>query len=493
MQQVQVLLVDDEPSIRLLVERTLSEKGFDVTGVGSASEALQLVINNEFDLYLVDIRLPDTSGLEFIEQLKHLRQDVTVIILSGSTEREHTLRASQLGVHGFITKPFTPQELINTLLRVLGERHRLQERIRARILSPLFEVSQGLLQEIQLKDLLDQVVQIAKREISADTVSIMLVEKGGDELTIAASSGLSEEVVQRTRKRMGEPLAGMVAERGEPLILMRGEPVDPSLHASLTNDAIAHSLCLPMTYKQKVVGVMNVNRHNGKGAFHQSDIELLSVLGRQAAVAVENVRLFDELQYKTKELRVAHFDTIKALAEALETKDISTRHHSDRTVEYALAVARALGLPDQEQEYIRYAAILHDIGKIGIPEDVLNKPARLTTEEYEVMKTHPVKGAQILQQIKFLQPVVPMVLHDHERFDGTGYPDGLSGEEIPIGSRIVAVVDAYDAMTSDRIYRKAPGHAHAVEELRRRAGTQFDPRIVETFVDLLPSLSKSFH
>jgi putative nucleotidyltransferase with HDIG domain len=149
-----------------------------------------------------------------------------------------------------------------------------------------------------------------------------------------------------------------------------------------------------------------------------------------------------------------------------------------------------LGLSEEEKEMIQHAALLHDIGKIGIPEQILNKPGKLTPEEYEIMKRHVTYGVQIIQQVKFLEPMVPIVAGDHERWDGKGYPRGLKEEQIPLGARIVAVVDAYDAMTEDRVYRKAPGQEFAMAELKRCAGTQFDPNIVKVFLDILQKKEK---
>jgi putative nucleotidyltransferase with HDIG domain len=150
-----------------------------------------------------------------------------------------------------------------------------------------------------------------------------------------------------------------------------------------------------------------------------------------------------------------------------------------------VALAQAMLLPRQEVENIRLGSILHDVGKIGIPDAILNKPSKLTDEEYETIKQHAQIGARIVQSVGALQGVVPIVRHHQERFDGKGYPDGLMGEEIPIGARIIAVVDAYGAMTEDRVYRKALGHDKALSELRRNAGAQFDPQVVSTFIRIL--------
>ncbi|MBI3596696.1 MAG: PAS domain S-box protein [Nitrospirae bacterium] len=237
---------------------------------------------------------------------------------------------------------------------------------------------------------------------------------------------------------------------------------------------------VPLISKGKILGliVLGERRQWERRPLTENQIALCEAIAQQAAIAVENAHLFHAL-------KVANLDTIKALGGALETKDLNTKGHSDRTVALALAVTRRLGLSEQEQEWAQYTAILHDIGKIGIPESILNKPAKLTPEEFEVMKRHPELGCEIISQIEFLAPVVPLVRADHERWDGRGYPDGLAGEAIPLIARIVGVVDAYDAMTSDRIYRKAPGKAYAIQELKRCAGTQFDPKVVEALLECI--------
>jgi putative nucleotidyltransferase with HDIG domain len=181
----------------------------------------------------------------------------------------------------------------------------------------------------------------------------------------------------------------------------------------------------------------------------------------------------------------ALLDTITALAHAIEAKDNYTINHCERITFRAVALAQTLALPQQEIENIRLGSILHDVGKIGIPDAILNKPGKLTSEEYEIIKQHAAIGARIVQSVGALQEVAPIVRHHQERYDGTGYPDGLAGEDIPIGARIIAVVDAYGAMTEDRVYRKALGHHAAIAELRRCAGTQFDPVIVDAFIRLL--------
>ncbi len=251
-------------------------------------------------------------------------------------------------------------------------------------------------------------------------------------------------------------------------------------------------LVMPMITKDRVLGILILGEMRGfkRSRFSSSKMVLTQALAKQAATAIDHARLLIEVIEKSEAIREAHFDSIKALAEALETKDVYTRGHSERTVHYTVVIGKTLGLSEKELEWLQYGAILHDIGKIGIPENILNKPGPLTKEEFEIMKRHPVMGAEIIRHIKYLDPVVPIVLHDHERYDGNGYPHGLSGEAIPLGARIIALVDAYDAMTTDRVYRKAITKEEAIEQIRLKAGTQFDPTLSTLFIDILSKSPK---
>ncbi|MDE3111909.1 MAG: HD-GYP domain-containing protein [Chloroflexota bacterium] len=188
---------------------------------------------------------------------------------------------------------------------------------------------------------------------------------------------------------------------------------------------------------------------------------------------------------KYTEMRELFFGSISALSQAIDAKDGFTRGHADRVSRIAGAIAREMGIPEREIEQIELAALLHDIGKIGVEDRILLKPTRLEPDERTLMHHHTVYGAAILEPSTALRPLVPLVLHHHENYDGTGYPDGLKGEEIPLGSRVIIVADAYEAMTSDRVYRKAPGHERAMEQLHRFKGAQFDPRVVRALDQLM--------
>ena len=243
-------------------------------------------------------------------------------------------------------------------------------------------------------------------------------------------------------------------------------------------ETVRSFLGVPLWTRSYFIGVLCLGGKKTGERFTQDDTSLLSTLGSQAALAIYNAQLYEAREQ-------ALLDTITALAHAIEAKDTYTINHCENITDRAVALAQALSLPRQEVENIRLGSILHDVGKIGIPDAILNKPSKLTDEEYETIKQHAQIGARIVQSVGALQGVVPIVRHHQERYDGQGYPDGLVGEEIPIGARIIAIVDAYGAMTEDRVYRKALGHEKALNELRRNAGTQFDPYVVTTFIRIL--------
>ncbi|MBL7170411.1 MAG: HD-GYP domain-containing protein [Candidatus Omnitrophica bacterium] len=198
----------------------------------------------------------------------------------------------------------------------------------------------------------------------------------------------------------------------------------------------------------------------------------------QAVIAIENARLF-------RELKAGYLNTIRALAAVIDAKDAYTHSHSEKVMQYAVAIANEMHLSETEVKAIQYASFLHDLGKIGINANILQKPGRLTPDEFASIAEHPHMGSDIVEHVSFLKNLVPIILHHHERYDGNGYPSGLKKKRIPMGARILGVVDAYEAMISDRPYRKALGKTKAMAELKKCSGTQFDPEIVETFLKLL--------
>jgi HD-GYP domain-containing protein (c-di-GMP phosphodiesterase class II) len=250
--------------------------------------------------------------------------------------------------------------------------------------------------------------------------------------------------------------------------------------------------------KGRTVGMLNAYSYTKGAKFSEGQRKMLYVLGSRAAVSIENARLYESLVDANEELIHANVSleenfqqTIIGFARALEESDRYTRGHSERVSTYARLIAVGMRLPSQEIETVVKAGLLHDVGKIGIRNDRLNKPGKLTPEELAMFRSHPAKGKRILEPIPFMRDLVPGCYCHHEAWDGSGYPQGLSSEKIPVIGRIVAVADAYDAMTTDRAYRKALPHVIACGEMERCSGTQFDPEIVRVFLSHIEEYRKA--
>jgi HD-GYP domain-containing protein (c-di-GMP phosphodiesterase class II) len=275
----------------------------------------------------------------------------------------------------------------------------------------------------------------------------------------------------------GSKNAAWVISQGKPLILndtIDNRLQDTEIHKD-ANIPVRSTMCAPLISHRGIIGAIEVFDKLNGDSFTDHDLEILISIANTGAIAVESSRTQKSMVDDVK-------STIKALAAAIDARDPYTRDHSQRVVKYSLMCGRSLALPQRELEIIEYAGILHDVGKIGIPDAILTKRGPLTDQEYSVIRKHPVISANIIHGIPFLEPVRDIVLHHHERYNGSGYPDGLTGEDVPLGARMLAVADAFDAMTTDRPYRARMPEGHAVIELRKYAGKEFCPIAVDAFV-----------
>ena len=274
--------------------------------------------------------------------------------------------------------------------------------------------------------------------------------------------------------QIGEGVAGWVAKTGQPRIIENIQRDSRYKQRPGCLDREETLLAVPLILDDRVVGVLNVDRELKYGVFSLEEERILMSLASAAASALERARHIEDL-------RTLHLETLEAFAQAVDTKDAYTHGHSRRVSFMAMQVARMLRLPDEEIDIIERAALLHDIGKIGISNAILFKTGKLTDEEYVIMKEHAIFGENIIKPIKHMATEAGIIRHHHEHWDGGGYPDGLKGEGIPIGAAIIGVCDAYDTMTSDRPYRRSLGRDFALAELQRCSGSQFNPMVVGAF------------
>ncbi|MDE2293332.1 MAG: GAF domain-containing protein [Elusimicrobia bacterium] len=294
-------------------------------------------------------------------------------------------------------------------------------------------------------------------------------------LCVIAARSAADETPPQLSLKPGEGVAGRAFAAGRPLYVPA--PADDQRYVA--KDGAWHSeepvLAVPMLLGSQAVGVLNIHDTAQGAPPDEVKLRFLSLLAGEAALALHHQRLYDDQQ-------VFFLDMVQMLSRAVDAKDLYKQDRSDEARRLAAATARALGLPDQMVRYVEYAMMLHGIGKMGIDQALLSKPGKLTAEEFEQVKKHTTIGHRILARVRFLGPVAKMVLYHQEWYNGKGYPEGLRGEEIPLGSRIVAVVNAWEAMLSDRPYRKALTREAAMGELSKGAGAQFDPKVVDAFL-----------
>jgi HD-GYP domain-containing protein (c-di-GMP phosphodiesterase class II) len=319
---------------------------------------------------------------------------------------------------------------------------------------------------------------MTRHSLNATASSLLLIDEEKQELLFKFADGPVGKQLRLRRLPINKQsgIAGWVARNGKPVIA-NDAGQDPRFNRSvdeLTDFVTKSIICAPLILRHKVIGVIEVlNKANGSD-FNKQDLQILLGVATTAALAIENVRLNDNLLNSYK-------STVNALVSLADAKETTGGGHSRRVSEYALMGATALSLPANDRQIIEYAAILHDIGKLGISDNILNKTTPPTEEEWKIIYQHPVTGYNLLKGIPFLKEASRLILYHHERYDGKGYPQGLKGEAIPLGSRLIAVADAFDYMTTEHPHRPARGKKDAFTELQRCARTQFCPVAVKAF------------
>lgn len=328
-----------------------------------------------------------------------------------------------------------------------------------------------------IDNILNMVIENTVGALEAHMGSLMLVDGEKQELQVKTVWSRNGEVANPAcRVKLGEGIAGWVAKEGRPM-RSAGKPMSLGFMAQDSADDGA-ILCVPLKLRDQPIGVVAVLRANAGRTFTEDDESLVTNIGSQMAVAIENYRL-------NLDVERTYVETIMALALAVEAKDPYSAGHSKRVGYYATQLGEVMGLDAETLRTLNNAGILHDIGKIGIKDDILLKPQPLTPDEEKIMQQHPIIGEAIVKPVRSLQRVAVLVRHHHEKYDGSGYPTGLKGDQIPLAARILSVADAYDSMITDRPYRKRFSPEMAKAELRQYAGHQHDPAVVEAFLRVL--------
>lgn len=478
-----VLVLDDDPMLRRLLRDCLEhEMGLHVIVVGEVKEAEQILSTQPITLLISDLMLADGSGVDVIKTGHAIQSDLVSILITAFPTVETAVAAMQLGVDDYLLKPFRVQQLTATVRRAL-ERGRLRhENMHLREQVAISELVRAIGSTLELDQLLGLVVATLRREFSALSASILLrsgTQSGLQMQVIDGEQNVADNPSYLQFLKGDTPAVQTALATGRPVVFA-GQQTDMFENAPREHDLI----CQPLIAKGSSIGVLNIIRKPNAGPCSEGTMRSIEITAAQAAVAIENSRLY-------RNLHSAYLDTVSALANAIETRDPYTRGHTDRVKIMAQAIARQMGWGIEQLFDLWIGCTLHDVGKIGVPDQILKKPGPLTADEFALMKRHTEIGATIVEGVPFLKPAIPYIYYHHERYDGKGYPTGLTGENIPIEGRLLAVVDTFDAVTSDRPYRRAGSWQAARDELVSCSGSQFDPNIVAVFLSVLDRVGPS--
>ena len=354
-------------------------------------------------------------------------------------------------------------------------------------LSQLLQVSRALAASLDLEDVLQTAIESAVRALGLDTGAIYLLD-GGDLLLGATTPPLPPEVpdVFRREPLDRHPHVGRCLAEREPVALddWTSAEMTEAERAVCEGRGLRSILYVPLTVADEAVGAFIVGSVGATRAFAGKDVDLCRALAHEIGLALANARLYESLQRSHEELARAYDATIEGWSLALEMRDDETQGHALRVADLAVELGRAVGIQGEGLVHLRRGALLHDIGKMVVPDAILHKPGPLTAEEWVVMRRHPENGRDFLRKVAYLEPALDVPYCHHERWDGTGYPRGLKGEEIPLAARVFAVADSFDALTSDRPYRRAWTEEAALACIREGSGTHFDPAVVAAFSSL---------
>jgi putative nucleotidyltransferase with HDIG domain len=335
-----------------------------------------------------------------------------------------------------------------------------------------------------LKQVLEEVMDRLIALMGAERGFLMLREPNG-ELKVRIARGIDREDLNKEAFAVSNTIVRRVAESGEAILTTNAQE-DPRFgeQVSIAAFHLLSILCAPLKIKDDLIGVIYVDNRAHSGIFRNDDLGLISAFANQAAVAIDNAQLFDDLQESNAELQIAYQATLEGWVRALDLRDKETEGHTKRVTALTRRLAQEIGVDDEALLHITRGALLHDIGKMAIPDGILLKPSGLSPEERTLIQKHPVYAYEMLSPIKFLLPALDIPYCHHEKWDGSGYPRGLKGEEIPFAARIFAIIDVWDALVSDRPYRKGLEPAEVRKSIHEQAGIHFEPRLVDAFMKM---------
>ncbi len=481
----QILVADDEPAVREVLCDLILALGqeYAVYSAADSYEALEMIQSLTLDLILVDIFMPGLNGLELVREIRRTNPNLMIVVITGQPSYDMVLEALRQGATDFLAKPISLAELRKILFKLKNK----QEEAAAAAPESASggnkageQLSGGLPEAQFLRTMSEKLSEVSNfRELYLFLTDMALAVSGGME----AKFFLYDPERGRLQLVSHSGTAITPAGPGEPESVSGKD----SGHGLLDQKPAAGCFRLPLKLRGELLGMLQVC-YPANLCFAPEVVHQLQLLADRFVLTMENLTLQESVSANL-------YDTLRALINSLEARDPSTRHHSVRVTSIAARFAEKIGLSPELVDSLRRAGALHDIGKIGIPDAVLLKPAALTPEEMEIIRQHPVIGDNIVAPLRFHPRERAIILHHHERWDGKGYPMGLKGHAIPLLSRIIALADAYDAIISERPYRSRRSHDEALVEIAAHAGTQFDPELAQQFIEVMsrPLMREELH
>jgi putative nucleotidyltransferase with HDIG domain len=482
--ELRVLAVDDNASLLRFLISAFTANGCVVTSASTAEQALELIAGDAFDLVVSDIKMPGLTGLDLLRAVKGRHPATPVVLITGAPSVNSAVFGLRHGAYDYLPKPFSIKEVQQLLERVRADRQKwngqvplpagLAEELSRRQVSVemLFRIGDLALQNHEPRLFVAKVLQFTGESVRNDGALLLLRDEQGGFTTTEAGD---PSVVDEVRALLQTSFDRVVSEAGREAASLRRPGGRVEAVAAMI-PGVGQSL-----------GVLCLGRLVANGGFLPDERDMVVGFAQATAVALQKLVLKEDHERNL-------VDTITAFVNAIESKDPYLKGHSARVALYATAIARAMGLDEDTVQVVSRGAMLHDLGKLSIMDTVLRKPERLTDDEFSLIKAHPVVGERILKPLRFLAREACAVRHHHEWFDGSGYPDGLRGEDIPLAARIVTVADVFDAVTSNRPYRTPLPVEAARDEIVRGRGTHFDPQVVDAFLTIpVPRLVEITH
>lgn len=498
LETLQVLVVDDESIICETLQLFLQHLGIRHVDTGcNGLEALNKIEQTHYDYVFVDLMMPEMNGIEVLKKIAESQRPTTVILMTGYPTMDVVIDAMHNGASDFLVKPFRfedvklAMERIQRLHLLMEKNWELHQELEKK--KEVEELNNQLERRIRLQTILYHIVDSLSKINRSDNLYRYVITKAIESCNARKACFLIYDqenshlltLAQQGFENMspGTP-AKFVRNSGGHAILEKPfieEYFGPSGGKELPLDKTFRYnglMATPFNIRSEPFGVLLVGGKEGEKSFDSEDEFILKFLAEKTALNIENMALYDNLKQ-------SYIASLMTLVSAIEAKDAYTQQHSSRVTEYALKIGQNMGCNADDLHRIETSGPLHDIGKIGINDNILNKPGRLTDEEFDRIKAHPIIGVNIVDPLGLEPEELAIIRNHHERWDGRGYPDGIAKDQIPRLARILAVADAFDAMSSDRAYRKALPFSVCLDELEKNSGSQFDPEVVDSALSIL--------